>query len=130
MYPLNFIADVNALLGFFYVHLTPSTSASPTRRRRLPDTHGNTDYYFFETHDLPLFGPLRTLGVPEALIDVFEPFFRVLVELGYDRTIAPWEPTPARLIPTFDPVTLVADLVDAIGEGINNAAPSSVRQRR
>ena len=48
---------------------------------------------------LPLFGPLRTLGVPESFIDVVEPFFRVLVELGYDRSIPPWEPTPTRLIP-------------------------------
>ena len=69
-----------------------------------------------------MFGPLRTLGVPEPLIDVVEPFFRVLVELGYDRSIPPWEPTPARLIPTLDPVKVAADLVNAIGEGINNAA--------
>ena len=69
-----------------------------------------------------MFAPLRMLGVPEPLIDVVEPFFRVLVELGYDRSIPPWEPTPARLIPTLDPVKLVADLVAAIGEGINNAA--------
>jgi PE-PPE domain len=122
LYPLNFIADVNALLGFIYVHLYPFDVSLADPSTPLPDTHGNTDYYFFETHDLPLFGPLRTLGVPEALIDVFEPFFRVLAELGYDRTIAPWEPTPARLIPRFNPVTLVTDLVDAIGEGINNAA--------
>ena len=122
LYPLNFIADVNALLGFFYVHLYPFDVSLADPSTPLPDTHGNNDYYFFETHDLPLFGPLRTLGVPESLIDVVEPFFRVIVELGYDRTIAPWEPTPARLIPAFDPVTLVADLVDAIGEGINNAA--------
>ena len=51
-----------------------------------------------------------------------EPFFRVLVELGYDRSIPPWEPTPARLIPTLDPAKVTADLVNAIGEGINNAA--------
>ena len=69
-----------------------------------------------------MFGPLRTLGVPEPLIDVVEPFFRVLVELGYDRTIPPWEPTPARLIPPLDPATVATDLVNAIGEGINNAA--------
>ena len=68
-----------------------------------------------------MFGPLRTLGVPESLIDVVEPFFRVLVELGYDRSIPPWEPTPARLIPRFDPVKVATDLVAAIGEGINNA---------
>jgi hypothetical protein len=60
--------------------------------------------------------------VPESLIDVVEPFFKVLVELGYDRTISPWEPTPARLIPTLDPVTVAGDLLTAIGEGVNNAA--------
>ena len=69
-----------------------------------------------------MFGPLRTLGVPEPLIDVVEPFFRVIVELGYDRSIPPWEPTPARLIPPLDPATVAADLVNAIGEGITNAA--------
>ena len=68
-----------------------------------------------------MFGPLRTLGVPESLIDVFEPFFRVIVDLGYDRTIKPWEPTPARLIPRLNPLKVAADLIDAIGEGINNA---------
>ena len=79
-----------------------------------------------------MFGPLRTLGVPEPLIDVVEPFFRVLVDLGYDRSIPPWEPTPARLIPPLNPATVAADLVAAIGEGINNAfalfgSPSPLR---
>ena len=69
-----------------------------------------------------MFGPLRTLGVPEPFIDVVEPFFKVIVDLGYDRSIPPWEPTPARLIPPLDPATVAADLVDAVGEGINNAA--------
>ena len=68
-----------------------------------------------------MFGPLRTLGVPEPVIDVFEPFFKVIVEQGYDRSIKPWEPTPARLIPKFEPAKLATDLVDAVGEGINNA---------
>ena len=68
-----------------------------------------------------MFGPLRTLGVPESVIDVFEPFFRVIVELGYDRNIPLWEPTPARLIPRLNLATVVANLVGAIGEGINNA---------
>ena len=51
-----------------------------------------------------------------------EPFFKVIVDLGYDRSIPPWEPTPARLIPTLNPATVAGDLVDAIGEGITNAA--------
>ena len=68
-----------------------------------------------------MFGPLRTLGVPEPVIDVVEPFFREVVELGYDRSIPPGEPTPARLIPMHDPATVAADLANAVGEGIDNA---------
>jgi hypothetical protein len=113
---------LNAVLGLAYVHLYPFDVSLADPSTPLPDTHGDTSYYFFETPDLPLFGPLRTLGVPEPLIDVFEPFFRVIVELGYDRTIPPWEPTPARLIPPLHPATVAADLLAAIGEGINNAA--------
>jgi hypothetical protein len=125
LYPLNVIATLNAVLGMFYVHTWPfdaSLPADPTTSPAYQGTHGDTSYYFFENPDLPLFGPLRTLGVPEPVIDVIEPFFRVLVELGYDRSIPPWEPTPARLIPPLNPVTVTADLVAAIGEGINNAA--------
>jgi PE-PPE domain len=125
LYPLNVVADVNAVLGFFYLHTNSfdvSLPADPTTSPAYQGTHGDTSYYFFETENLPLFAPLRTLGVPESLIDVVEPFFRVIVELGYDRSIPPWEPTPARLIPTLDPGTVATDLVNAIGEGINNAA--------
>ena len=124
LYPLNLIADVNAVLGFVYVHSYPfdvSLAPDPTRSppTRAPTATPATTSS--RPQDLPLFGPLRTLGVPEPLIDVVEPFFRVIVELGYDRSIPPWEPTPARLIPMHDPATVAPDLVNAVGEGINNA---------
>ena len=126
LYPLNVISLLNAVLGFFYVHLNGFDVSLPTDPRKTSPAYqgkyGHTDYYFFETEDLPLFGPLRTLGVPESLIDVVEPFFREIVELGYDRTISPWDPTPARLIPRLNPVTVAGDLVNALGEGITNAA--------
>ncbi len=125
LYPLNVLADLNAVLGFFYVHthafdvsLVPDLSTP----QPVKSEHGDTTYYFFETQDLPLFGPLRSLGVPEGLIDIVEPFFRVLVELGYDRSIQPWEPTPARFAPPpLDLGKVATDLIGAIGEGINNA---------
>ena len=60
--------------------------------------------------------------MPEPLIDVVEPVVKVVVELGYDRSIPPGEPTPARLIPPLNPATVAGDLVDAVGEGITNAA--------
>ena len=126
LYPLNLISLMNAVLGFFYVHLNAfdvSLPPDPTKTSPAYQGHyGDTDYYFFETEDLPLFGPLRTLGVPESLIDVVEPFFREIVELGYDRSIKPWKPTPARLIPPLNPVAVAGDLVNAVGEGITNAA--------
>ena len=62
------------------------------------------------------------LGVPEPLIDVVEPVVKVVVEQGYDRSIPPGEPTPARLIPPLNPVKVAGDLVNAVGEGVNNAA--------
>ncbi len=124
LYPLNVISLFNAVLGLAYAHSYPfdvSLPPDPEKSKYYQGTHGDTSYYFFPTQDLPLFGPLRTLGVPEPVIDVVEPFFKVIVDLGYDRSIKPWEPTPARLIPPLHPVTVATDLLNAIGEGINNA---------
>lgn len=125
LYPLNLVAVLNAVLGFTYVHLVPfDVSLEPDSSTPPPikTEHGDTTYYFFETPDLPLFGPLRMVGVPEPVIDVFEPFFREVVELGYDRSIPLWKPTPARLIPRLDPAEDATKLVNAVGEGIENAA--------
>lgn len=125
LYPLNAVADLNAIMGILYLHANSfdvSLPADPTTSPAYQGTHGDTSYYFFETQHLPLFAPLRALGVPEKLIDVVEPFFRVIVEAGYDRTIKPWVPTPARLLPPSpDPGKFAADLAGAIDEGINNA---------
>lgn len=123
LYPLNVISTLNAVLGFVYLHTWPFDVSLASDSTPIVSDYGDTTYYFFETKDLPLFAPLRTLGVPEPVIDVVEPFFRVIVELGYDRTIPAGEPTPARLFPTkLDPVKVATDLVDAVGEGLNNAA--------
>jgi hypothetical protein len=123
LYPLNLVATANALLGALYVHpydLEPSL-ADPGTPPPIHTKTGDTDYYYFETEDLPLFAPLRMIGVPEPLIDVVEPVVKVIVELGYDRSISPGESTPARLIPPLNPATVAADLVNAVGEGVNNA---------
>jgi len=124
LYPLNVIADLNALMGIVYLHtnfLDVSLPEDPSESPAFVGMHGDTSYYFFQTQDLPLFAPLRAMGVPEKLIDVVEPLFRVIVEAGYDRTIKPWVPTPARLIPSIAPGKLAAELAGAINEGIDNA---------
>ncbi|GFG49639.1 PE-PPE domain-containing protein [Mycolicibacterium agri] len=125
LYPLNFIADVNAVLGVVYVHMygfdVSLPADDPTKSPAYQGEYGDTSYYLFDSPDLPLFGPLRTAGVPEPLIDVVEPFFREVVELGYDRSIEPWKPTPARLIPRVDPAAAAGNFADAISEGFDNA---------
>ena len=62
LYPLNLVSTANAVLGFVYVHAyTFEVSlADPTAPPPIHTKYGDTDYYFFETDDLPLFGPLRT----------------------------------------------------------------------
>jgi len=71
-------------------------TSTPARESRRPihTTTGDTDYYFYPTDNLPLFGPLRTIGVPEPVIDVVEPVAKVLVEQGYDRNIPLGETHP------------------------------------
>jgi len=129
LYPLNGISLLNAVLGAVYVHgylFDVSLAGDPSDSMLYQGTHGDTDYYFFENPDLPLFGPLRTLGVPEPAIDVVEPFFKVLVDLGYDRSIPPWEPTPARLIPPLDPVK-VAGAARVTGAGMLSSGGEPTR---
>ncbi|MGE2727421.1 PE-PPE domain-containing protein [Mycolicibacterium pulveris] len=125
---LNPVSTLNAIFGVLFVHLLygPEVSLDPNSPKYVPGTvvqqYGDTTYYWIPTADLPLFDPFRLLGVPEQVIDVFEPFFRVLVDAGYDRSIPFGEPVPAQLIPVIDPVTLAIQLASAVVEGANNAA--------
>lgn len=90
----------------------------------------DTSYYFFETEDLSLFGPLRTLGVPESTIDVLEPPVKDIVDQGYDRRIRRGSPhrrgCSHRLIqwkrPT-EPATAVGKAVTQHGGSPRVAAP-------
>ncbi|RWA21272.1 hypothetical protein MELE44368_16245 [Mycolicibacterium elephantis DSM 44368] len=124
----NPVATLNAIFGVLFVHALygPEVSLDPNSPKYVPGTvvqqYGDTTYYWIPTEDLPLFDPFRLFGVPEQVIDVFEPFFRVLVDAGYDRTIPFGEPTPAQLIPVIDPVTFAIQLAGAVVEGANNAA--------
>ena len=126
-YVTNPVALANSLLGIF-VHLDYANAVSldPTSPNYVPGTKkvvdGKTTYYWIPAPDLPLFAPLRLAGVPEPVIDVFEPFFKVLVEAGYNRTVPFNKPTPLQLIPTIDPITLGIQLVAATLEGTDNAA--------
>lgn len=143
-YPLNLLADVNSLLGFLYTHASygggPLAQLVPdlwpaskplegpfTDQYVLGSTEivkqvfGDTTFYFVPTTQLPLLDPLRSLGVPESVLNIIQPALQVIIEAGYDRAVPFGDPTPAQLIPIIDPVTFVIELANAVVQGADNA---------
>jgi hypothetical protein len=148
LYPINLLADLNAVAGFWYTHgsylapdgrnpdelpngLTPAELAAaiadPANQQRLAGS--DTTYVLIPTPNLPLLQPLREFGAftnteffTNPLIDLIQPALRVLIETGYDRTIPYGQPAPFRLVPRVNPITLTVDLINAIGQGISDAA--------
>jgi PE-PPE domain/PE family len=109
-YPIDFLADLNALLGIAYVHgsylfLTPSQLASATL---LPGSHaidpanGLTDYYMMRTENLPLLEPLRAVPVVgNPLADLMQPDLKALVNWGYGDPNFGYSTSPANLPTPF-----------------------------
>ena len=148
LYPINLLADLNATLGFWYIHgsylapdgrnpdelpngLTPTELAAaiadPANQQHLAGS--DTTHVLIPTPNLPLLQPLREFGafthtefLTTPLIDLIQPALGVLIETGYDRSLPYGQPAPFRLIPLVNPITLTVDLVNAIGQGIRDAA--------
>ena len=128
-YPIDFLADLNAIAGIYYVH---GTYADPTPTQigsaiPLTNTVGPTtsNYYMIPNPHLPLLEPLRAIpvvGTPFA--DLLEPDIRVLVNLGYGSPDEGWSPgppnvpTPFKLFPPVNPGTVFGDLVTGTQQGI------------
>lgn len=148
LYPINLLAVLNATAGFWYTHgsylapnrrnpdqlpngLTPAelaeAIADPANRQR--SAGSDTTYVLIPTPNLPLLQPLREFGaftgtefLTDPLIAMIQPTLRVLIETGYDRSLPYGQPAPFRLIPRVSPINLTVDLVNAIGQGIQDAA--------
>jgi PE-PPE domain len=143
-YPINVVADINSALGFIYQHAGYGDGPLPESIPAIwPDSEpltgpytdeyvlgsteivkqvdGDTTFYFVPTTDLPLLDPLRSLGVPEPVLNIFQPALQVIVEAGYDRSIPFGDPTPAELIPTIDPATFTLEFANGVVQGANNA---------
>ncbi|ORW90059.1 PE family protein [Mycobacterium szulgai] len=108
-YPLHILSDINAVMGYFYVHPNyptfPATDAVPLPTS--PGYTGNTQYYMFLTQDLPLLQPIRNIpyaGPPIA--DLFQPQLRVLVDMGYSDYGYADLPTPAGLLSIPNPINI------------------------
>jgi hypothetical protein len=143
-YPINVVSDLNDLLGIIYAHAAYGDGPLPeeipslwppseplsgpyTDEYTLGSTEivqqvdGDTTFYFIPTTELPLLDPLRGLGVPEPVLNIFQPALQVIVEAGYDRSIPFGDPTPAELIPTIDPATFTLEFANGVVQGANNA---------
>lgn len=144
-YPLNLVATLNAFLGLIYSHAAYANGPLPFEfpavwPESMPlagpfadeyilgsmdivkQTTGDTDFYFIPVDMLPLLGPLRTLGVPDSLLNIVQPALQVIVEAGYDRSVDFGEPALAGLIPVLDPVTFSLQFARAVAQGADNAA--------
>lgn len=117
--PLNPVADLNAIMGFYYLHgqypnANPSTAIFQGR-------YGDTNYYLIPTYPLPLLMPLDSIpviGFP--LADTLDPPLRVIVESAYDRSTPPGVPTPFNPLYFPNPATFGTNLVVAIPTGLDN----------
>ncbi len=119
-YPLNFLADMNALASenhFYYHVLTPEQLN--TQAIQLP-TSGptTTTYYMIPTNSLPLLNPFR--GIPligNPLSDLLQPDLTYLVNLGYGDPRYGWStgpanvPTPAGLFPPLSSFQMLPGLL-------------------
>jgi PE-PPE domain len=143
-FPIDPVSDLNALFGLIYAHAAYGDGIFPEEIPTLwppsepltgpyadeytlgsteivKQVDGDTTFYFIPTTELPLLDPLRSLGVPESVLNVFQPALQVIVEAGYDRSIPFGDPTPAELIPTIDPATFTLEFANGVVQGANNA---------
>jgi hypothetical protein len=143
-FPINPVSDLNAIFGLIYAHAAYGDGPLPEEipaiwppseplsgpfadeyvlgsTEIVKQVDGDTTFYFIPTTELPLLDPLRSLGVPEPVLNIFQPALQVLVEAGYDRSIPFGDPTPAELIPTIDPATFTLEFANGVVQGANNA---------
>jgi hypothetical protein len=123
-YTSNLLSDLNAELGFFFVHttylqLTPEQIASA---QLLPGSQDSTidpcaacltDYYMVPNDNLPILEPLLLIPGAQPLYDLLEPDTRILVNLGYGSITEGWNQEPANVPITFaaSPPSSVLDQV-------------------
>jgi hypothetical protein len=143
-YPINGLADLNALAGIIYVHqyeLAPNgkqpsplpygyttttllaAEANPANQQVV----GDTTYITIPATSLPLLDPVESLAAATGtsllvtpLVDLTQPALQVLIETGYNRTDY-GQPTPFGLIPPINPITLTTQLIAAIQQGVQDA---------
>jgi PE-PPE domain len=131
-YPIDLLSDLNAILGFVFVHTQYPDLTNLSSAVEVPTSagyDGATTYYMIPTDDLPLLDPLRSIPViGNPLSDLLQPDLQVLVNLGYGDPDYGWVnedanvPTPMGLFPSLTDLEKVPGLlVSGTEEGIEKA---------
>ncbi|HZQ30920.1 MAG TPA: PE-PPE domain-containing protein [Mycobacterium sp.] len=138
-YPIDLLADLNALAGYVYEHSSyPSNNpygytpdqliAAMNDPANQEQYNANTLFVTIPAKNLPVLQPIRDLAtsigvgfLATPILDLLQPTLRTLVELGYDRTIPYGQPTTIGLIPLVNPVTLGLSLVGSAFAGVGAA---------
>lgn len=131
-YPINVLADLNALAGIVYGHLTypsmPEAQLNSAVALHQSGAPSMTNYYMIPSKNLPLLEPLRAipfLGNP--LADLVQPNLRYLTNWGYGDINYDWSttpadvPTPFGFLPPWETTGAILGpaLVRGAQEGIN-----------
>ena len=149
-YPINVLADLNALAGFWYVHgtyLDPNNDGTGQPWGYTPgqietivsscnDGSGancqhvegsDTMYVTLPAKSLPLAQPFLDLAdstgtgfLIKPVVAALQPALQTLIETGYDRSDYS-SPSPFGIVPLVNPIKLATDLVNDIPEGFNAA---------
>lgn len=135
-YPLNLLADLNALLGIQTIHgqyptLDPANLPPGYEIVTLPGSEsltgqGQTNYYMITHPDLPIMAPIKAIPVIGGpLNSLLEPNMRILVNLGYGdanygySTSPANVPTPFGLFPDVDYLQVAGMLATGTQQGIS-----------
>jgi hypothetical protein len=105
-YPIDFPADLNALLGIVLVHGTyPTLTATQIGSAVTLGQSGNpsmTTYNMIPTQNLPLLDPLRIIpGIGNPLADLLQPDLKAIVNWGYGNPAYGWSTGPADIQTPF-----------------------------
>ncbi|MDT5163103.1 MAG: hypothetical protein QOC90_3413 [Mycobacterium sp.] len=114
-YVFNIASDLNAVLGFYYLHSgyykdVPLVDPTNPPAGAIVSTSSDgtiTDVLLVAPDgELPLTMPLLQLGVPKDVVVALDPFLRSVIETGYSRPVGegayPTEPVPFQLVPPPD----------------------------
>jgi hypothetical protein len=138
-YPIDFLADLNAVAGIQFVHGTYpdiNPSALPPGDHiielpgsaTLPGGTGATNYYIITQPNLPLLEPVRAIPLfGNPIADLLQPDLTYLVNWGYGdpnfgySTSPANVPTPFGVLPPLSATTALGPLlVSGTGQGFAN----------